>query len=499
MSKLIVDDAGNQRAFRLGEGRLTIGSGENDKLRLQAGGVEPGHLTLVVRGQSVSIDATAPVELAGEELVGEHRWHGGQTLAVGDARFSFVLEGDGPKAPAGARAPKRPATREVDESKAPTSRRSTAGSAVRSTGVRSSGGRSRASRSDEGDDGAPRRRGSASSRARQQQGGLPSWAMPVGVIALLGGVLVWYSFKGGGAAQPAALLNQASSLIDDGQSKTARSVFAKLDRDKLSTDLKARYDEVEKKFEARLLGKTAEKRMRDSIDWATLNLTRFHSKYLENPLVQAGQVRMWFENLAQFREENPDTASTVWQENPSGKKLLGEIAAIEAQFKDHPGRSGPANLDDARWWIEYYTSGGKGGDGTKLYAPVLAKLDEVQAVSSELDAESVETLRSQVLADRTLYVEQKLARSKELFERYLVEDSLPVLQQSAAELVNLIHYNREAGIRNTAANALIKFPMDKLQKQLLPSYEKHDPSKYASLMEVPQIAGLTKLIGGQTP
>ena len=498
MSKLIVDDAGNQRAFRLGEGRLTIGSGATDKLRLEAGGVEPAHLTLIVRGKSVSIDATAPVELGDEELEGEHRWHGGQTLVVGEARLSFVMDGDGPKAPAGAKAPKRPATREVSEGRAPTSRRSTAGSAGRSSGGRSSAGRTRASLSDEGD-GAPRRRSSASSRARQPQGGLPSWAVPLGVIAILGGVLVWYSVKGGGAAQPGALLKEVSAQVDDGQLNTARQVFAKIDRAKLNLDLQARYDEVEKKIDAAELAGPAAIRRGEAIKWATQNLTRFHSKYLENPLVQAGQVRMWFENLAKFRGENPDTGTAIWQDNPSGKKLLEELAAIEAQFQDHPGRSGPANLDDARWWIEYYTSGGAGGDSIKLFAPALAKLDEVQAVSSEQDVETVESLRSQVLADRNLYVEQKMARSKELFDRYLEENSLAVLQQSAAELVNLIHYNREPGIRSTAANALIKFPLDKLQKQLLPSYEKHDPSKYASLMEVPQIAGLTKLIGGQTP
>ena len=485
MSKLIVDDAGKQRAFRLGEGRLTVGSGEQDKLRLEAAGVVPGHLSLIVRGESISIDATAAVELGGEQLEGEHRWHGGQTLVVGEARLSFVSEGGGPKAPAGAKAPRRPSTTARTEGQAAGGRRSTAGSS----------GRARTPRA-EGD--APRRRAGAASRARSQ-GGLPSWALPLGVVVLLGGTLGWWALKGGGTPLAGAVLEQAAAQAQDGQLETARNVISKIDRSKLSTELRTRYDEVQHLIDASKEGQSASQRRNDALAWSQIPLQRFRTKYLDNENVTSGQVRMWFENLEKFRSENPDLNTPTWTENIAGEKLVEFLAETEAKFRDHPGRTGPPNLADAEWWIEYYTSGGSDGTKDKLYAPAFAKLDEVAAVASAEDKLVVDELRSQLLADRTLYVEQRMARSKEFYERYLESNALSELQISAAALVDLIHQNRDAGIRNTAASVLIQFPLDKLRAQILPSYAEYEPIKYASLLEVPQIENLVQLGSDQAP
>ncbi|HVS17659.1 MAG TPA: hypothetical protein VMT18_03580, partial [Planctomycetota bacterium] len=55
MTRLIVDDGGQRRAFKVQDGRLTVGAGPDATLRLQTGEVADLHLDLEVEGGRVTL------------------------------------------------------------------------------------------------------------------------------------------------------------------------------------------------------------------------------------------------------------------------------------------------------------------------------------------------------------------------------------------------------------------------------------------------------------
>ena len=480
MPKLILDDAGSKRAFRLGDGRLTIGSGAGDKLRLTADGVEEGHVVLHVRGGRVTFDALGPVVVGGEELEGEgHQLRTGQTLHIGDARLAVAAEEPASKAPAGAKAPERPSTRDASDAPPPRRRGSAAG------GRRSSGGR----RAPVKFEGEIEVRASLADRHRHQSS-MPGWVVPVGVIVVLAGAIGAYQLIGGGPAEPATLLAEVEIELNEGRVETAKEKLSLLKRDKLSSNLKTRYDEMVALASTVQEGNSARIRRNEGLRFADQYLIRYSEKYLVGSDLDPGKLSMWFENLAEFRRQHPNTSSAVWMDNADGKQAVQAIAALEASFAGKHDPSAPATMADALWWREYYTSGGKDGSGAKLFGPVLAKIDEVLPSLGEDERGALESIREEVLADREVYVGQRMAKAKELFDRYRESNVQSDLMNSAAQLVNLIHNNRDATIRNQVGNVLAGYPQDKLRSVILASYQQHEPTKYASLMEVPVIASI---------
>lgn len=55
MAKLIVEEAGAQRAFRLGDGVVTIGSGEGARLKLSSADVAEVHAEIELTGGTIRL------------------------------------------------------------------------------------------------------------------------------------------------------------------------------------------------------------------------------------------------------------------------------------------------------------------------------------------------------------------------------------------------------------------------------------------------------------
>ncbi|MDP6387440.1 MAG: FHA domain-containing protein, partial [Planctomycetota bacterium] len=69
MAKLIVEEGGKRRRFRLNPGKLTIGSGEEATLHLTSQGVARIHAVLVFKDGVVTIEpeaGVAPLKVGGK-------------------------------------------------------------------------------------------------------------------------------------------------------------------------------------------------------------------------------------------------------------------------------------------------------------------------------------------------------------------------------------------------------------------------------------------------
>ena len=163
MARLILEEGGNTRRFKLSTGKLTFGSSDKATLTLTSddvaamhGQIEMGEDGAVLR---IAKGVTAP-KVGGRPVEGRHVMREGQAIAIGGAKLSVEYdEGEGPSAPAPAATVTRPA----------------AGSRDRPGSVRSN------ARSGRG-------RSVERQRPTAKRSGMPGWLLALLVLAGIGGV-----------------------------------------------------------------------------------------------------------------------------------------------------------------------------------------------------------------------------------------------------------------------------------------------------------------------
>ena len=98
MTKLILEEGGQRREFHVGDGRLSVGSGADAKLRLSSSDVAELHLQLDVVGNEARVIPSPGVvapRIAAAPVQGEATLRVGQVLHVGSARLWLEQETSG--------------------------------------------------------------------------------------------------------------------------------------------------------------------------------------------------------------------------------------------------------------------------------------------------------------------------------------------------------------------------------------------------------------------
>ena len=114
MAKLILEEGGKRRRFRLNEGRMTIGSGDAATLTLTGDGVAEVHAELVFKdGEAVLVPrpGVAPLKVGGRAVTGELALADGVPVLIGAAKLSVDYER---AAAAPAKSPRARSVRERD-------------------------------------------------------------------------------------------------------------------------------------------------------------------------------------------------------------------------------------------------------------------------------------------------------------------------------------------------------------------------------------------------
>ncbi|MEM9801757.1 MAG: FHA domain-containing protein [Planctomycetota bacterium] len=105
MAKLILEEGGQTRRFKLASGKLTFGSGEKATLRLESDDVAELHGQIDM-GPDGAVLRTAkgvmPAKVSGRPVSGAHTMRDGQAVQVGSAKLTVEYdEGEGPAQAAG--------------------------------------------------------------------------------------------------------------------------------------------------------------------------------------------------------------------------------------------------------------------------------------------------------------------------------------------------------------------------------------------------------------
>lgn len=91
MTKLILEEGGKRRAFKVGDGVISIGSGPQAALKLSGAGVAELHAELVIQGGRVTIKpkpGVLPPKLAGRSLTNDAIVQPGVAIKIGEATLT---------------------------------------------------------------------------------------------------------------------------------------------------------------------------------------------------------------------------------------------------------------------------------------------------------------------------------------------------------------------------------------------------------------------------
>ena len=105
MARLIVEEGGQRRAFKVGDGVLSLGSGGEARLRLRSTDVAEVHAEISIEGGVATLrprPGVVPPTLGGEPVSGPARLDPGVEVRVGSARLWLEADDGSTPAPASA-------------------------------------------------------------------------------------------------------------------------------------------------------------------------------------------------------------------------------------------------------------------------------------------------------------------------------------------------------------------------------------------------------------
>ncbi len=431
MTRFIVDEGGKRRGFKASEGVVTIGSGERAMLKLASAGVAEVHAELVVKGGVIQLKAkpgVVPPLVDGAPISSECTLAPGMSFKLGEATISIEAE-------AGAAAPAAPTPApHAPAAPAPVVRKPVASPAKSAVAPKAGKAPIPAGKADTREKQAWER----SSRELYKDKGIK----PLHVLLLLVpvAVIAFFLLKRGASQKIDDSLSgpQQVFLAEKAAAETvwdqAEEALAKIgDRSKLSTDLQARAQEVDRKIkEGRAAGALAAANSAGD-KYLQTQLKNFEEQRLAGAKVDRAVVRVFMKRITEFERRWPNHPDMDWVRRKKERygpmvdlTKPGSYADIEFEVKsmtwDNPRNYREAFLVLNRW-LE--TSGGdERGKG-------LALLDKL-------------------IKEREEWFDDRLQEAAHQYKK-------GQLGQSIQWLAVLITYSGDDAMSNRAAQDLIKF------------------------------------------
>lgn len=308
MARLILEEGDARRAFKVGEGRLTIGSGASCSLRLASEGVAEVHAELEVSGGFAYLrprPGVMPPLMHGQPVTHQVPLAADARFEIGAARFHYLAD-DAAAAPAGPTRPQVPKAAGVGGAAAAPSRPVPSGRPATTK-------RADAPRRVEAPAAAVQR-----NRPRAQvKRGIPTWLM----LVLIGGALVITFFAlralvgqtGQSTVVPEATLARARERFEQREFDAARAALALIPRETVSAALRKQIEALEAEMDAidRDLVLDREHR-REAEDYRTTQLEGFMKARLTGDNPPRERVRVFLKRLREFRQRWPQFPDMDW-------------------------------------------------------------------------------------------------------------------------------------------------------------------------------------------
>ncbi|HTF90679.1 MAG TPA: FHA domain-containing protein [Planctomycetota bacterium] len=442
MVRLIVDDAGNRRAFNVGEGRLSVGSGTEAKLKLTSPGVASLHVDIEIHGGKATLHpkpgVTAP-QLLGRAATGPVVLQHGVPVKIGGATVTVEYEGlpskIPPVAPAGERSPSRVPRR---------------------------------GRDDEDDDKGPGR------RPRKQ--GVPTWvwiAACVPIIAIGG----WFisskllgknnqNFSEAGAL---ADYNKALEEIKNSRFDAASKQLDRIPADAvLEPTLATRIAKMREEIKVKIAeGNEYSRNEMDGQKYFSSQLENFVNNYMSGKITPS-EARVFMKRAKYFREKWPTHSELAW------------VNRQEERFKDAVDLTQPPSFDDIQFEVESLT-----WSHPRNYKEAFAAAKAFQATATGPDVEKVAGFLHELEGKRADWFKDRLEQARWHFDRK--EEGL-----SIGVLLSIIRGAGDEAMADNAAERLLAYGNAEKMASWLRGYRTNDPDGFAEVSKNRVIAAFLK-------
>ena len=410
MAKLIVEVGGTTRRFKLGDGKLTLGSGQAATLTLDSQELADVHAEIEISGDSVLLRpcrGAMPPSVRGKAVKGDVKLAAGVKVTLGDVTLS--LEGDAQEGKAQAPVPRR---------------QGTAGASPRRTGA-SGGTRARVQRT----------------RPVARSQSLPSALIVVISLAVAGvGFLLVRSGAEGlddEAFSEVASETRIQAKLAEADFRSARKEIDKVRRHRKELDptWHAKFKRFEKDVEAaeeeaRLLARNSQGDV-----YFQGQLDNFIDNYLETPNRPAARVLLT--RISGFEKEYPRHPQLAW------------CKRMKERWRATAAPNEAATYEDLAFEVKTMTWA-----MPRDYKTAFRLIDNFVADSTGSDRAMAEALRDEHEGTRREYFEDRMLQAKYEYGH----DSGEQKSSAVRWLTELITKIGDDEMANKAADVMVKIP-----------------------------------------
>lgn len=438
MARLILDEGGNLRAFKLNDGRMTLGSGESCTLTLVSDEVADVHAELRVEDGVVTLvprQGVLPPQLLGQPVKQPTRLAPNAEFHLGGALLRIESEVPATGAPA------------VQRGAAPAASRGGA-------------------------------RGSTVTRQRRTiQKGMPGWMMLsiFAAVVVIGGfgAFKWWGQVNEVVWDPVASFNQAKAAYAEGSIAAAMVELKKIDDAEIDPTLRAKVEAFRKKVRGdNAEAVDAEHNMKGTAQLDS-NIKKYQDRYLSGDKATRPAARLFVKRCDEFKKLYPTHGDMGWIDR--FRDRYAKIAEI----------SDPSTLEDVAWEVKILTAG-----KPRDYGRVFALLKEIDDRDSSVAAD-ISDMRAEQENERQAYFVDRLQQSQFHWKK---KEYGPATEWLVQVIMKIGDKQKE----DKAIDTFLKMADHQgaaLASRYLQSYKSLRPTDFKRLMEFPRLKASAEKAG----
>ncbi|MEM1448041.1 MAG: FHA domain-containing protein [Planctomycetota bacterium] len=440
MARLILEEGGQTRRFKLSKGKLTFGSGESATLRLASEDVAELHGQIEM-GPDGAVLRTAkgvmPATVNGRPANGALTMKSGQVVLVGSARLSIEYdEGEGPAPPPGLAAAAAASTRSGDGARVNYRRRPTKESAI------------------------------------------PTWLLVAVILIAAGGGGLWL-FRDTSTKMAGEEFDFQTRYSryqrEKGEDKLgARQILNQIAGEELTAQQRALVDAELATYAKDLVQVDDALRNDRASKWLNIRLRSYYDKW---PVAsERAHARLFMKRAKWFVSEYPTHPELAYL-----RRLMERVEPVSK-----PGM--PMELEDLR--VEVW---GSTAAEPKDFALAMESIDKFIAETSDAGAESgAEALRKETLDAEREFYDEKLGDAAVVYDKVKYPDKYRP-SDAIEDMVRVVVGCATDSLRNDAADRLLG--ITEFTPAILESYKRSQPSRFEKLVEVPAIRDFAQSAG----
>ncbi|MFT4539788.1 MAG: hypothetical protein ACI841_000224 [Planctomycetota bacterium] len=466
MARLIVDDGIKPRRFQLKNGKITIGSGQASKLRLEDSQLAELHAELEYNGEEATLRLSRgvrPADAAGKSVSGEWTMIHGQTVDLGGVTLKIEYEG----AEAESLVQRRS---KQGKAKATAARATKSGASAK----RSSAGRARAGQPS----GNTVRQGDPEGGGIQRQRrtvkkGVPTWVVLLGgAVLLFVGYTKFKSYADSVDAHgfvPQASYNRIQDALNVGNFALIEAEFEKIEaRPDVPLNWQTKFAECRKVYEAVIADRENSVDNQRGTVYLDSKIKGFESKRLvrDKPL---HKVRIFLMRLKYFQERWPSHPEMAW------------VRRTEDRYQQIDDLNEAPDFEDLCYESEVFT-------WEKDFKNSLKLLYDYKDSASAQERSTLDDLITQRETEAKEHYDDRLLQAKHEWEK----DDAQSQAKAVERLVQLVtKMGDEAMVAESARRLLLIPDIDSRWG----GYKRDRPDTYTELMANASIRAHLKAIG----